>query len=63
MRIHAFLSESPLFAIRQASRRFEDLTARLLSADQVGFLEGLVLATLFFEAPTPVKPSQLAATF
>jgi DNA-binding MarR family transcriptional regulator len=26
-------------------------------------LEGLVLAAIFFEAPQPVKPSQLAETF
>lgn len=63
MRIDAFLHESPLFAIRQASRHFESITARLLAADRVAFLEGLVLAALFFEAPAPVKPSQLAATF
>jgi DNA-binding MarR family transcriptional regulator len=63
MRIDAFLHESPMFAVNRAARRFESLTTQVLSADNLSFLEGLVLAGLFFEAPLPVKPSQLADTF
>ena len=63
MRIDAFLHESPMFAVNRAARRFESLTARLLAADDLGFLEALVLAALFFEAPRQVKPSHLAETF
>ena len=63
MRIDAFLQESPMFAVNRAARRFEALTARVLAGDGLGFLEGLVLAALFFEAPRQVKPSELAATF
>jgi DNA-binding MarR family transcriptional regulator len=63
MRIDAFLRESPMFAVSRAARRFEALGARALAEDELGFLEGLVLAALFFEAPKPVKPSQLAETF
>jgi len=63
MRIDAFLQESPMFAVNRATRRFEALTARVLAGDGLGFLEGLVLAALFFEAPRQVKPSELAATF
>jgi DNA-binding MarR family transcriptional regulator len=63
MRIDAFLDESPLFAVNRAARRFESLTAQVLAADSLGFLEGLVLAAMFFEAPRLVKPSQLAETF
>jgi DNA-binding MarR family transcriptional regulator len=63
MRIDAFLRESPMFAVNRAARRFESLTARVLADDKLGFLEALVLAALFFEAPRPVKPSQLADTF
>ena len=63
MRIDAFLRESPMFAVNRAARRFESLTAQVLAADDLGFLEGLVLAAMFFEAPLPVKPSQLAETF
>jgi DNA-binding MarR family transcriptional regulator len=29
----------------------------------LGFLEGLTLAAIFFEAPKPIKPSQLSETF
>ena len=63
MRIDAFLHESPMFAVNRAARRFESLAARVLAADNLGFLEALVLAALFFEAPRAVKPSQLAETF
>lgn len=63
MRIDAFLRESPLFAVNRAARRFESLTAQLLAADDLGFLEGLVLAAIFFEAPHAIKPSLLADTF
>lgn len=63
MRIDAFLSESPMFAVSRAARRFEALAARVLAADDLGFLEALALAGLFFEAPRQVKPSELAATF
>jgi DNA-binding MarR family transcriptional regulator len=63
MRIDAFLNESPMFAVNRSARRFESLTAKVLAQDGLGFLEGLVLAALFFEAPRPVKPSHLAETF
>ena len=63
MRIDAFLRESPMFAVNRTARRFESLTAQVLASDGLGFLEGLVLAAMFFEAPRPVKPSQLAETF
>jgi DNA-binding MarR family transcriptional regulator len=63
MRINAFLHESPMFAVSRAARRFEALAASALAEDDLSFLEGLTLAALFFEAPTVVKPSQLAETF
>jgi DNA-binding MarR family transcriptional regulator len=63
MRIDAFLKESPMFAVNRAARRFEPLTAQVLAEDSLGFLEGLVLAAMFFESPLPVKPSQLAEAF
>jgi DNA-binding MarR family transcriptional regulator len=52
-----------MFAVNRAARRFESLTVQVLAADDLGFLEGLVLAAMFFEAPLPIKPSQLAETF
>ncbi len=63
MRIDAFLEQSPMFAVNRAARRFESLTAQVLAADNLSFLEGLVLAAMFFEAPRLIKPSQLAETF
>jgi len=63
MRIDAFLQQSPMFAVNRAARRFESLTTQVLAADGLGFLEGLILAAIFFEAPRPVKPSQLAEIF
>lgn len=52
-----------MFAVSRAARRFDALAAETLAADNLSFMEGLVLAALFFEAPAPVKPSQLAETF
>jgi DNA-binding MarR family transcriptional regulator len=63
MRIDAFLKESPMFAVNRAARRFEALAAEVLAGDELGFLEGLALAAIFFEAPRPIKPSQLAEAF
>jgi DNA-binding MarR family transcriptional regulator len=63
VRIAAFLHESPMFAVNRAARRFESLAAQALASDSLNFLEGLVLAATFFEAPQSVKPSQLAETF
>ena len=63
MRIDTFLNESPMFAVNRAARRFESLAAQVFTADNLNFLEGLVLAALFFEAERTVKPSELAETF
>jgi DNA-binding MarR family transcriptional regulator len=63
MRIDAFLLESPMFTVNRAARRFESLATQAFMDDSLSFLEGLVLAAMFFEAPWPVKPSQLAVTF
>lgn len=63
MRIDAFLNESPMFAVNRAARRFESITGKALEADNLSFLEGLVLAAMFFEAPRLIKPSELADTF
>ena len=62
MRIDAFLNESPMFAVNRAARRFESLAMQVFAEDNLNFLEGLVLAALFFEAEKAVKPSQLAET-
>jgi DNA-binding MarR family transcriptional regulator len=63
MRIEAFLRESPMFTVKRAARHFDQLAAEAFAADGLGFTEGLVLASIFFEAPRPIKPSHLAETF
>jgi DNA-binding MarR family transcriptional regulator len=63
MRIEAFLRESPMFAVKRAARRFDAAASDAFAADDLGFMEALVLAAIFFEAPKPIKPSGLADTF
>ncbi|MEO6965488.1 MAG: MarR family transcriptional regulator [Acidobacteriaceae bacterium] len=63
MRIEAFLRESPMFTVKRAARHFDAVAAEAFASDDLGFMEGLVLAAIFFEAPQPVKPSHLAETF
>jgi|ERR1700678_6903 DNA-binding MarR family transcriptional regulator len=63
MKISAYLRESPMFAVKQAARNFDALAAAAFSADDLGLTEGLILAAIFFEAPNPIRPSQLADAF
>lgn len=63
MRIDAFLKESPMFTVGRAARRFEALASRAFLNDDLSFLEGLVLAAIFFESPRQIKPSDLAEAF
>lgn len=63
MRIQAFLRESPMFAVKRAARHFDRVAAEAFAADDLGFMEGLILTAIFFEAPRLIKPSDLAETF
>ncbi len=63
MRIRAFLRESPMFTVKRAARHFDRLAAEAFEEDGLGFMEGLILAAIFFEAPRPIQPSELAETF
>lgn len=63
MRIEAFLRESPMFTVKRAAQRFDQAATDAFASDNLGFMEGLVLAAIFFEAPLPIKPSQLAEAF
>jgi DNA-binding MarR family transcriptional regulator len=63
MRIEAFLRESPMFTVKRAAHHFDRVAAEAFSPDGLGFMEGLLLAAIFFEAPRPIKPSHLAETF
>ena len=62
MRIEKFLASSPLFNLSVAyDEIIGDFQKRLL-AEEVHFLQALILTGLFFE-DKPVRPSQLASTF
>ncbi len=63
MRIEAFLRESPMFTVKRAALRFDIVASKAFAVDDLGVMEGLVLAAIFFEAPRPIKPSHLADTF
>jgi DNA-binding MarR family transcriptional regulator len=63
MRIEAFLNQSPMFTVKRAARHFDRVAAEAFAADGLGFMEGLILAAIFFEAPRPIRPSDLAETF
>ncbi|MDR3745999.1 MAG: MarR family winged helix-turn-helix transcriptional regulator [Acidobacteriaceae bacterium] len=52
-----------MFTVKRAARHFDAVAAQAFAADGLGFMEGLMLAAIFFEAPKPIKPSQLAETF
>ncbi|HWF66249.1 MAG TPA: MarR family transcriptional regulator [Acidobacteriaceae bacterium] len=52
-----------MFTVKRAARRFDAVAVDAFAADDLGFMEGLVLAAIFFEAPRPIKPSHLAETF
>ena len=52
-----------MFTVKRAARHFDRIAAEAFSADDLGFMEGLLLAAIFFEAPRPIKPSHLAEAF
>ncbi len=52
-----------MFTINRAARRFDSLASHALASDGLSFLEGLVLAAVFFDEPECITPSQLAETF
>jgi DNA-binding MarR family transcriptional regulator len=52
-----------MFTVKRAAHHFDRVAAEAFSADGLGFMEGLLLAAIFFEAPRPIKPSHLAETF
>src|SRR5215469_5163000 len=62
MRIEAFLRQSPLFAVRHASSRFDAHFAKILHSRDISFTEALVLVSVFFEEPKRINPSDLAET-
>jgi DNA-binding MarR family transcriptional regulator len=62
MRIESFLKLSPVFQISASARHLDGFLTRILRAEEVTFLEALMLAAIFFEKKRGVKPSELAET-
>jgi len=56
MRIEAFLRESPMFTVKRAARHFDRIAAEAFSPDDLGFMEGLLLAAIFSRPPVPLSP-------
>jgi DNA-binding MarR family transcriptional regulator len=63
MRIESFLQQSPVFQASRSARRMEVSLNAILRSEELTFFEALVLAAIFFERKTMVKPSNLAETF
>jgi DNA-binding MarR family transcriptional regulator len=63
VRIEAFLSQSPLFAVSRAAQRLDSHLTRILHSGELSFFGALLLVAIFFEEPRAIKPSRLAETF
>jgi DNA-binding MarR family transcriptional regulator len=63
MRIESFLRQSPVFQASRIARRMEAALNAILQSENLTFFESLVLAAIFFERKTAVRPSNLAETF
>lgn len=63
MKINVYLQKSPIFVVKNLSRKFDMQSSKMLTKGGLGITEGLVLAAICFEDPFPVKPGLLAETF
>ena len=63
MRIQTFLEQSPVFQTGRVARKLDASLTLALAPEQVTPFEALVLAAIFFEKRTDVKPSALAEAF
>ena len=63
MRIESFLQQSPVFQASRIARRMEASLNAILRDEGLTFFESLVLAAIFFENKSGIKPSALANTF
>jgi DNA-binding MarR family transcriptional regulator len=63
MRIESFLQQSPVFQASRIARRMEASLNTILREEGLTFFESLVLAAIFFESKSGIKPSALAETF
>jgi DNA-binding MarR family transcriptional regulator len=63
VRIHAFLSQSPVVQTIRMARRMESAVNQLLRGQGVTLFESLVLSAILFEKAGEIQPSRLAETF
>ncbi len=63
MRIEAFLRQSPIFQASRTARRTEVSLNAILRDEGLTFFEALMLAAIFFESKSGIRPSELAETF
>jgi len=63
VRIEAFLRQSPIFQASRAARRTEVSLNAILRDEGLTFFEALMLAAIFFESKSGIRPSELAETF
>ena len=60
MKIERYLDQSPIFAAQVTAETIvRDLNVRL-GADDLNFLQALILVAIFFENPKPISPSTLS---
>lgn len=62
MRIESFLEQSPIFQANRVARRIESSLNALLAAEELTFMESLMLTAIFLEKKS-IRPSELARTF
>jgi DNA-binding MarR family transcriptional regulator len=63
VRIEAFLRQSPIFQASRTARRTEVSLNAILKDEGLTFFEALMLAAIFFESKSGIRPSELAETF
>jgi DNA-binding MarR family transcriptional regulator len=63
MRIENYLRESPAFAVTTTASALLLHLNRELKRESLHYWEALLLLGIFFEAPKPVRPSELAVAF
>jgi DNA-binding MarR family transcriptional regulator len=63
MRIEAFLRQSPVFQTSRIARRNEASLNAILRDEGLTFFEALMLAAIFLEKKSGIRPSELAETF
>ena len=63
MKIKKYLQQSPIFALNAAYESVIPKLNKMMKADQLNLLQGLVLTALLFEENSDVNPSNLANVF